>query len=81
MVSVSRTIVLIPSRLASTRFPGKPLALIGGEAMIVQVWRRAVAAAVGAVATDRAAAGLARVVRTGAGVPGRALRHLAERAN
>ena len=49
MVSVSRTIVLIPSRLASTRLPGKPLASIGGEAMIVQVWRRAVAAAVGAV--------------------------------
>ena len=50
MASVSRTIVLIPSRLASTRLPGKPLASIGGEAMIVQVWRRAVAAAVGAVA-------------------------------
>jgi 3-deoxy-manno-octulosonate cytidylyltransferase (CMP-KDO synthetase) len=40
---------MIPSRLASTRLPGKPLALIGGVPMIVQVWRRAVAAAVGPV--------------------------------
>lgn len=34
-------IVLIPARMASTRLPGKPLALIEGEPMIVQVWRRA----------------------------------------
>ena len=49
METVSRTIVLIPSRLASTRFPRKPLAEVSGEAMIVQVWRRAVASGVGAV--------------------------------
>jgi len=42
-------IVLIPSRLASTRLPNKPLADIGGEPMIVRVWRRAVAASVGPV--------------------------------
>ncbi len=42
-------IVIIPSRLASTRLPGKPLALIGGEPMIVHVWRRAVEADVGRV--------------------------------
>ena len=42
-------IVLIPARLASTRLPGKPLALIAGEPMIVHVWRRAVAAGVGPV--------------------------------
>jgi 3-deoxy-manno-octulosonate cytidylyltransferase (CMP-KDO synthetase) len=42
-------IVMIPARLASTRLPGKPLALIAGEPMIVHVWRRAVAAAVGPV--------------------------------
>ena len=34
-------IVLIPARLASIRLPGKPLADIGGEPMIVHVWRRA----------------------------------------
>ncbi|HUZ72409.1 MAG TPA: 3-deoxy-manno-octulosonate cytidylyltransferase [Stellaceae bacterium] len=43
-------IVVIPARLASTRLPGKPLALIGGAPMIVQVWRRAVAAGIGPVA-------------------------------
>jgi len=42
-------IVLIPSRLASTRLPNKPLADIGGEPMIVRVWRRAVAAEIGPV--------------------------------
>lgn len=43
-------IVLIPARLAATRLPGKPLADIAGEPMIVHVWRRAVAAGVGPVA-------------------------------
>jgi 3-deoxy-manno-octulosonate cytidylyltransferase (CMP-KDO synthetase) len=50
----SDVLVLIPARMAATRFPGKPLAEIDGVPMIVHVWRRAVAAAVGrvAVATD-----------------------------
>lgn len=40
--------------MAATRLPGKPLADINGEAMIVHVWRRACAAGIGrvAVATD-----------------------------
>jgi 3-deoxy-manno-octulosonate cytidylyltransferase (CMP-KDO synthetase) len=42
-------IVVIPARLAATRLPGKPLALIAGEPMVVHVWRRAQAAAVGPV--------------------------------
>jgi 3-deoxy-manno-octulosonate cytidylyltransferase (CMP-KDO synthetase) len=42
-------IVLIPARMASTRLPGKPLAEIAGEAMIVLVWRRAIAAGIGPV--------------------------------
>jgi 3-deoxy-manno-octulosonate cytidylyltransferase (CMP-KDO synthetase) len=42
-------IVIIPARLAATRFPNKPLALIHGEPMIVQVWRRAMEAKVGPV--------------------------------
>ncbi|HTR12186.1 MAG TPA: 3-deoxy-manno-octulosonate cytidylyltransferase [Roseiarcus sp.] len=47
-------VVLIPARMASTRLPGKPLADIHGEPMIVHVWRRASEADVGpvAVATD-----------------------------
>ncbi len=42
-------IILIPARLAASRLPGKPLALIGGTPMIVHVWRRAVAAEMGPV--------------------------------
>lgn len=42
-------IVLIPARMASTRLPGKPLADIHGEPMIVHVWRRATEAQVGPV--------------------------------
>src|SRR6266849_10014314 len=47
-------LVLIPARMASARLPGKPLADIAGEPMIVHVMRRAQAAAVGpvVVATD-----------------------------
>ena len=31
---------IIPARYDSTRFPGKPLALIGGKMMIQRVWER-----------------------------------------
>ena len=44
------SLVLIPARLGSTRLPGKPLADIAGEPMIVHVWRRAVESGVGPVA-------------------------------
>jgi len=37
-------VVAIPARYASTRLPGKPLQLIGGDPMIVHVARRALAA-------------------------------------
>lgn len=33
-----RTLVVIPARYASTRFPGKPLALLGGKPIIQWVW-------------------------------------------
>jgi 3-deoxy-manno-octulosonate cytidylyltransferase (CMP-KDO synthetase) len=42
-------IVLIPTRLAATRLPNKPLAEIVGTPMILHVWRRANEAAVGPV--------------------------------
>ena len=38
--NMPRMIAVIPARHASTRFPGKPLALISGKPMIEQVWRR-----------------------------------------
>ena len=49
MPAPKNPIVIIPSRLAATRLPDKPLADIGGVPMIVHVWRRAVAAAIGPV--------------------------------
>lgn len=49
-------LIVIPSRMASTRLPGKPLADIHGAPMIVHVWRRAIEADIGrvVVATDSA---------------------------
>ncbi len=48
------TLVVIPARMQATRLPGKPMVDIAGAPMIVQVWRRAVAAKAGrvVVATD-----------------------------
>ena len=43
-------IVVIPARMAATRLPGKPLADIGGTAMVLRVLAQAVAAKVGPVA-------------------------------
>ncbi len=49
-----KTLVLIPARMAAARLPGKPLADICGEPMIVHVARRAAESGIGAVvvATD-----------------------------
>jgi 3-deoxy-manno-octulosonate cytidylyltransferase (CMP-KDO synthetase) len=61
--SPAETIVMIPARLGSTRLPGKPLATIGGLPMIVHVWRRAQAAAVGPVVVACGEEAIAEVVR------------------
>ncbi len=49
-------LIIIPARLAASRLPGKPLAVIAGEPMIAHVLRRAQAADIGpvVVATDSA---------------------------
>lgn len=39
--SSQKTIAIIPARYSSTRFPGKPLAVIAGKPMIQHVWERA----------------------------------------
>jgi 3-deoxy-manno-octulosonate cytidylyltransferase (CMP-KDO synthetase) len=44
-----RPIVVIPSRLGSTRLPGKALAEIVGQPMIAHVWRRGLEADIGPV--------------------------------
>ena len=50
----SDALILIPARMRSARLPGKPLADIAGQPMIVHVAMRAAAAAIGpvVVATD-----------------------------
>jgi len=50
-----KTLLVIPARFQSTRFPGKPLADLGGSPLIEHVWRRcceAVDADVVVIATD-----------------------------
>jgi 3-deoxy-manno-octulosonate cytidylyltransferase (CMP-KDO synthetase) len=60
-------IVLIPARLAATRLPGKPLADIAGTAMIIHVWRRAVAAEAGPVVVACGDREIAEIVEAAGG--------------
>lgn len=64
---IARPVVLIPARMASTRLPGKPLADICGEPMIVQVWRRAVEAGIGPVWVAAAEPEIAEAVEAAGG--------------
>lgn len=61
-------IIVIPSRMASTRLPGKPLALIAGRAMILHVLDRAREADIGPVAVACADAEIADAVHAAGGV-------------
>jgi 3-deoxy-manno-octulosonate cytidylyltransferase (CMP-KDO synthetase) len=61
------TLVLIPARMAATRLPGKPMALIAGKPMIIHVLRRALEAAIGRVAVATDDAGIAAAVRAEGG--------------
>jgi 3-deoxy-manno-octulosonate cytidylyltransferase (CMP-KDO synthetase) len=63
-------IILIPARLAAARLPGKPLADVGGVAMIVRVLRQAEKAGAGPVAV---AAGDAEIVAAVEAAGGRAV--------
>src|SRR5260221_13245407 len=63
-------IVLIPARMAASRLPGKPLADIGGVAMIVRVLRQALAAGLGPVVV---AAGDSEIVDAVTAAGGRAV--------
>jgi len=51
---MKNALIIVPARMQATRLPGKPMADIHGEPMIVHVWRRAVQSGVGrvVVATD-----------------------------
>ena len=61
-------IAVIPARMASSRLPGKPLAEIAGEPMIVHVWRRALSAGIGPVAVAAGEDEIAAAVRRAGGV-------------
>lgn len=60
-------IVVIPARMQSARLPGKPLADIHGEPMIVHVWRRGVEADVGPVIVACAEPEIAAAVEAAGG--------------
>jgi 3-deoxy-manno-octulosonate cytidylyltransferase (CMP-KDO synthetase) len=61
-------IIIIPSRMAATRLPGKPLALIHGRPMILHVLDRAREADIGPVAVACADPEIAEAVRAEGGV-------------
>ena len=44
-----KTLIIIPSRMASSRFPNKPMAVIDGKPMIQRVWEQAVESNIGKV--------------------------------
>jgi 3-deoxy-manno-octulosonate cytidylyltransferase (CMP-KDO synthetase) len=64
---LAQNLILIPARMQATRLPGKPLADIGGEPMIVHVWRRAMAAEAGRVVVATDADEIMRAVRAAGG--------------
>ena len=66
-MTVSRTLVLIPARMASTRLPDKPLLDIAGLPMIVHVLRQAEAAQIGRVAVATDAPAIAAAVKSHGG--------------
>ncbi len=64
---MSAPIIVIPARLAATRLPGKPLVEIGGEPMIIHVWRRACASRLGPVLVAADCAEIAEAVASAGG--------------
>lgn len=67
MTAVHNPIVLIPARLQATRLPGKPLADIHGQPMIVHCLRRAEEAEVGPVVVACAEAEILDAVEAAGG--------------
>ncbi|OYW13288.1 MAG: 3-deoxy-manno-octulosonate cytidylyltransferase [Rhodospirillales bacterium 12-54-5] len=63
-----KTLIVIPARLAATRLPNKPMAMIGDAPMIVHVWRRAFEAAVGEVIVACDGEEIAGAVRAAGGL-------------
>lgn len=66
--SLSKPIIVIPARMAAQRLPGKPMADILGEAMIVHVWRRATEAGIGPVVVATDAAEIVAAIEAAGGI-------------
>ena len=64
---MTKALIIIPARMASTRLPNKPLADIEGEPMIVRVWRQAHAAAMGRVVVAADSDEICHAVRSAGG--------------
>lgn len=64
---MTKTLIVIPARLASTRLPQKPLAMIHGVPMIVRVWQQAVAANIGPVIVACCGPEIADIIRQAGG--------------
>ncbi|MFN8929351.1 MAG: 3-deoxy-manno-octulosonate cytidylyltransferase [Alphaproteobacteria bacterium] len=66
-VPMASSVIVIPARLAATRLPGKPMALIGDVPMVVQVMRRAMEAEIAPVVVACDAEEIADAVRAHGG--------------
>ena len=62
-----QTIIAIPARMQATRLPGKPMLDIGGEPMIVRVWRQAMRAEAGRVVVATDSGEIAEAIRAAGG--------------
>ena len=67
-LQATNPVVVIPSRLAATRLPRKPLAELAGAPMIVHVWRRAEEADIGPVVVACAEEEIAAAIRAAGGM-------------
>jgi 3-deoxy-manno-octulosonate cytidylyltransferase (CMP-KDO synthetase) len=65
---MSNPVILIPARMAANRLPGKPMADIHGEPMIVHVWRRARETGIGPVVVATDAPEIAAAIRHVGGI-------------
>src|ERR1700716_4035568 len=64
---MANVLILIPARMASRRLPGKPLADIAGEPMIVHVRRRAQTAELGPVVSETDSEAIAACIEKAGG--------------
>lgn len=67
MIEQHNTIIIIPARMAAKGLPGKPLADIHGQPLIVHTWKRAVEANIGHVLIAAAENSIAETVRAAGG--------------